>query len=233
MKLVDLVFLNCFFYTPYGLYRQSKGMPMGDYSSRDSLDVDLYFSEFEIINSIENAFLKVHLYCRLVDNISAVVQRPFSEVVKLLELFAANYPPQMPLNCQLSFGYSRFLDLHIYNMYKVTSKEGLIHTRKTAVLVTHRQTQTFIRATNMHAFQHSCIESILDALFRKILITTLALCIPFSEIECKMPSRSERKYTSFSERRKILLPPNQSCPVERVLLSNMMLFLAATTSCDS
>ena len=80
VKLVDLVFLNCFFYTPYGLYRQSKGMPMGDYSSRDSLDVDLCFSEYEIINSIENAFLKVHLYCRLVEDISAVVQGPFCEV---------------------------------------------------------------------------------------------------------------------------------------------------------
>jgi hypothetical protein len=33
-KLVVLVFTNCYFYTPSGLYRQSRGMPMGDYSSR-------------------------------------------------------------------------------------------------------------------------------------------------------------------------------------------------------
>ena len=33
-KLVKLVFTNCYFYTPHGLYRQSRGMPMGDYSSR-------------------------------------------------------------------------------------------------------------------------------------------------------------------------------------------------------
>ena len=34
IKLVHLVFSNCYFYTPYGLYRQTRGMPMGDYSSR-------------------------------------------------------------------------------------------------------------------------------------------------------------------------------------------------------
>ena len=33
-KLVVLVFSNCYFYTPSGLYRQTRGMPMGDYSSR-------------------------------------------------------------------------------------------------------------------------------------------------------------------------------------------------------
>ena len=33
-KLVILVFSNCYFYTPNGLYRQTRGMPMGDYSSR-------------------------------------------------------------------------------------------------------------------------------------------------------------------------------------------------------
>ena len=36
-KLVDLVFLNSYFYTPNGLYRQTRGMPMGDYSSRCTL----------------------------------------------------------------------------------------------------------------------------------------------------------------------------------------------------
>ena len=46
-KLIDLVFLNCYLYTPY---RQTKGMPMGDYISRDALDLDLTKSEFEIMN---------------------------------------------------------------------------------------------------------------------------------------------------------------------------------------
>ena len=90
---------------------------MGDYSSRNALDVELTSSEFEILNSIKILPLHVHLFCRLVDDISVITQGPFSEVVKLLELFSIKYPSQMPLNCQLSFGYSRFLDLHIYNMY--------------------------------------------------------------------------------------------------------------------
>ena len=34
VKLVKLVFTNCYFFTPYGLYRQTRGMPMGDVSSR-------------------------------------------------------------------------------------------------------------------------------------------------------------------------------------------------------
>ena len=116
-KLIDLVFLNCYFYTPYGLYRQTKGMPMGDYSSRDALDLDLTRSEFEIMNCFHTLSLKIHLFCRLVDDVSLVTQGPFSEVQKLLKLLSSKYPPQMPLNCQISFGYSRFLDLHIHNMY--------------------------------------------------------------------------------------------------------------------
>ena len=49
LALVDLVFSNCYFLTPSGLYRQSKGMPMGDFSSRDGLDCALTASEYEII----------------------------------------------------------------------------------------------------------------------------------------------------------------------------------------
>ena len=41
VALMKLVFSNCFFKTPLGIFRQSKGMPMGDFSSRDSLDIDL------------------------------------------------------------------------------------------------------------------------------------------------------------------------------------------------
>jgi hypothetical protein len=41
-----------------------------------------------------------------------------------LELFSIKYPLQMPLNCQLSFGYSRFLDLHIYNLLDVNNPES-------------------------------------------------------------------------------------------------------------
>ena len=61
VKMVSLVFSNCYFITPFGLYRQSKGMPMGDYSSRDALDIDLTRSEFEIISQISTLPFEVHL----------------------------------------------------------------------------------------------------------------------------------------------------------------------------
>ena len=114
--LVELVFSNCNFFTPYGLYRQSKGMPMGDYSSRDALDVELVCSEHEIIKKVCGFSLNVHLYCRLVDDVSVIVQGPFPEVKKVLQMMGSGYPNHMPLNCQLSFGYMRFLDLHVNNL---------------------------------------------------------------------------------------------------------------------
>ena len=55
------------------------------------------------------------MYCRLVDDISIVLQCEFSNVKKIIELMATHYP-NMPLNVQVSFGYSRFLYLHVYNM---------------------------------------------------------------------------------------------------------------------
>ena len=55
--LVDLVFTNCTFYTPLGLYKSGQGYPMGGHSSRDALDVDLLCSEIEIITS-RNTILK-------------------------------------------------------------------------------------------------------------------------------------------------------------------------------
>ena len=71
--------------------------------------------------------LNVHLYCRLVDDISVIVQGDFAEVVSLVELMAAKYP-QMPLNVQISFGYSRFLDLHIYNICSKSERDyKLVH----------------------------------------------------------------------------------------------------------
>ena len=56
-----------------------------------------------------------------------VSQGDFNGVRELLKLMASNYP-NMPLNCQLSFGYSRFLDLHIYNICKDKSDDyKLVH----------------------------------------------------------------------------------------------------------
>ena len=116
-KLVDLVFSNCYFYTPHGLHRQTKGMPMGDVSSRDALDLELVHSEFDIIRKVYKSTLNVHLYCRLVDDISVLMQGPFTDVRALLGIMASGYPSHMPLNCQLSFGYMRFLDLHVRNNF--------------------------------------------------------------------------------------------------------------------
>ena len=114
VKMVSLVFSNCYFSTPFGLYRQSKGMPMGDYSSRDALDVDLTRSEYEIISQLSTLPLEVHLYCRLVDDISIISQGNFQDVIRLVEIMGERYPT-MPLNLQVSFNYSRFLDLKINN----------------------------------------------------------------------------------------------------------------------
>ena len=83
--------------------------------SRDSLDLDLARSEFDIISKLVNLSSSVKMYCRLVDDISSIVQGEFQDVLGLLKLMADNYP-KMPLNVQVSFGYSRFLDLHIYNI---------------------------------------------------------------------------------------------------------------------
>ena len=98
-------------------------MPMGDYSSRDGLDLDLTRSEYEIISLVADLSLRVHLYVRLVDDISIVAQGDFSEVLKLLDVMSERYPA-MPLNVQVSYRYSRFLDLHVNNMKDSNSSES-------------------------------------------------------------------------------------------------------------
>ena len=78
VDLVALVFSNSYFFTPFGLYCQTKGMPMGDFSSRESLDVVLVLSEFEILKSSINLETDIKLYARLVDDISVILQNKFS-----------------------------------------------------------------------------------------------------------------------------------------------------------
>ena len=87
-NIVSLVFNHCYFLTPTGLYRQTHGMPMGDFSSRDGLDCVLTLSEFEIISLLNCLPMKVHLYSRLVDDISILVQGTFEDVEKLLNIMA-------------------------------------------------------------------------------------------------------------------------------------------------
>ena len=85
VKLVNLVFSNCYFFTPFGLYKQTRGMPMGDYSSRDSLDLHLVKSEYEILLELSKLSSSIHLYCRLVDDISVIIQGDFSTVRLVLQ----------------------------------------------------------------------------------------------------------------------------------------------------
>ena len=82
---------------------------------RDSLDVDLSRSEYIILQELTDISSAVFLYCRLVDDISIILQCEFPTVRRVLDLMANQYP-NMLLNVQVSFGYSRFLDLHIYNI---------------------------------------------------------------------------------------------------------------------
>ena len=52
----------------------------------------------------------------MVDDIQNIMQGSFKNVMKAIALVARSYPT-MPLNIQLSFGYSRFLDVHLYNIF--------------------------------------------------------------------------------------------------------------------
>ena len=77
------------------------GYPMGNTASRDALDLDLVRSEFEILSCN-------HQY----------IHASFTSVVKTIILMSRRYPT-MPLNIQYSFCYSRFLDVHLYNILEV------------------------------------------------------------------------------------------------------------------
>jgi len=54
----------------------------------------------------------------MVDDLSTAVKGDFSNVRKMITLFSEAYPDSMPLNIQISFGYSRFLDMHIFKNLK-------------------------------------------------------------------------------------------------------------------
>ena len=121
-SIAKLVFENCFFETPTGIMRQTQGFPMGGHSSREGLDNILLARELELLNKgIRNHFL---YYYRLVDDISLGFIGDFSKVRSLLAEMATVYPKTMPLNIQISFGYSHFLDCHMYNFLQDTSKIG-------------------------------------------------------------------------------------------------------------
>ena len=56
-QLSRLVFENCYFETPSGISRQTRGFPMGGHSSREGLDNILLAAEFEFLLGVDNALL--------------------------------------------------------------------------------------------------------------------------------------------------------------------------------
>ena len=118
-KLAKLVFENCYFETPNGILKQTQGFPMGGHSSREGLDNILLSREVDLLGGpIRQVLLS---YYRMVDDISLFIDGPFSNVRALMDGMAEVYPHSMPLNIQISFGYSRFLDNHVYNFLQSSS----------------------------------------------------------------------------------------------------------------
>ena len=116
IKLAELTFNNCYFETPEGIHRQSQGFPMGGHSSREGLDTILLASEIDLLKTPGlDTYLKS--YMRLVDDVSLIANTKFSNLRQLITLLGTHYPRSMPLNIQISFGYSQFLDVHITNVY--------------------------------------------------------------------------------------------------------------------
>ena len=103
--------------------RQTSGFPMGGHSSREILDVILLASEYRILSVMEYC----PFYQRMVDDISCVFTCGIDKVKSQLELMAKYYPAAMPLNIQLSFGYSSFLDLSLIKLYQKNDNIRIIH----------------------------------------------------------------------------------------------------------
>ena len=91
---------------------------MGGHSSREGLDNILLSSELDLLNSTINKSLL--FYYRLVDDISLALDGNVSSIKDLLNKMAHFYPHAMPLNVQVSFGYSLYLDSHVYNFLQST-----------------------------------------------------------------------------------------------------------------
>ena len=93
---------------------------MGGHSSREGLDSILLSCEIDLL---EDKIItpSLYLYYRLVDDISAATNGKFEVVHSLVQRMAAVYPQTMPLNIQISFCYSHFLDCHVQNMLQPES----------------------------------------------------------------------------------------------------------------
>ena len=93
---------------------------MGGHASRDALDIDLVRTEIEMLMSGLPLLGDIKEYSRMVDDIQNIMQGEFRNVIKAVSFMARSYPT-MPLNVQVSFCYSRFLDVHLYNILNTNS----------------------------------------------------------------------------------------------------------------
>ena len=97
---------------------------MGGHSSREGLDTILLSSELELLQD-DGIKSSLYYYYRLVDDISATTCGQFKVLRSLVDKMAQVYPRSMPLNIQLSFGYSHFLDSHVFNLYQPSPSNRL------------------------------------------------------------------------------------------------------------
>ena len=85
------------------------------------------------------------------------MQCDFSTVRHLLGVMATYYP-NMPLNVQLSFGYSRFLDLHLYN---VNVDKPIKETYSLSRVLAYKELSSFIYTpyfSNIHrSYKHAIV----------------------------------------------------------------------------
>ena len=123
LKLCDLVCKNCYFTTPEGIMKQTSGFPMGGHSFREILDTILLACEYHNLSILPNCMF----YQRMVDDILAIFVCGLDDVHANLKIMASHYPVCMPLNIQLSFGYSRFLDLSLMKLFQCEPDSRIIH----------------------------------------------------------------------------------------------------------
>ena len=91
------------------------------------------------------------------DDISVVLQCDFPTDRNLLDVMSRYYP-DMPLNVQISFGYSRFLDLHLYN---VNIDMSMSDTYSLSRVLAYKELSSFIYTphfSNIHgSYKHAVV----------------------------------------------------------------------------
>ena len=100
------------------------GSQWGGHSSREFLDTILLAAEYLFLSVFPNCMF----YQRMEDDISAIFVFGLDDVHANLGVMASNYPECMPLNIQISFGYSRFLDLSLMKLLQLESNSRIVRT---------------------------------------------------------------------------------------------------------